>query len=87
MPGTNAGTGQPISFRCSRCRRRHGTREYFGERRTSGRGLVDRVMLTGRKRKAPPGGGGPRNSNYRREYICIDCEHVGWSRHIDLAEK
>lgn len=82
MPGTNAGTGRPISFRCSQCRRIEGA---TGPR--TARGWIDRVELTGRTRKTKPGTAGSRNSLHRREYRCLDCGHVGWSRHIDLEYK
>lgn len=79
MPGTNAGTGQPISFRCSQCRLVEGA---YGRR--SERGWIGRVKLTGRHRAARYGNARGRNSTKRREYECLDCRHVGWSRHTDL---
>ncbi len=78
MPGTNGGTGRPLSFRCTMCRRAD---DY---RHKSRKGWRDRVKLTGRKRRCPPGDYGNRNSEFRREYLCDDCGHVGWSRHTDL---
>ncbi len=51
-----------------------------------GRGNSWLVTLTGKSRPCPPGGGGSRNSDRTREYIC-PCGHVGWSRHIDLEAK
>ncbi len=88
MPGTNAGTGQPLSFRCSNCRNVHGTAEYHGQIGTSNYGRVDRVTLSGRKRDLRAKGNATgRNSRYAREYTCRDCKHTGWSRHIDLRDK
>lgn len=78
MPGSNAGTGQPISFRCSQCRRS----KY---RRMEGHGSVFRVQLTGKKRELKRGG--VRSSYHSRQYVCADCGHVGWSRHKDLERK
>lgn len=52
MPGSNAGTGQPISFRCAKCRRRDGA---MGPKSASG--WCDRVELTGKTRKTVRGGG------------------------------
>ena len=87
MPGTNAGTGQPNWFRCYGCRKRHGTNEYFrrdGYLDTAKLGVLTRVVLTGKTRPAPTGRGGIRNSHTVRQYRCLDCGHVGWSRHVDL---
>ena len=82
MPGTNAGTGKPLSFQCSRCRRENVTREMNREPRTG----YD-VTLTGRKRSCKQGTAGGRNSKYKREYTCHDCGHVGWSRHHHLEDQ
>jgi predicted RNA-binding Zn-ribbon protein involved in translation (DUF1610 family) len=84
MPGANNGTGQPSFFRCSRCRKRHGTNEYFGQRGTWELGGKLRVDLTGRSK--PHGGSarGVRGSMLAREYVCRDCGHRGWSKHMDL---
>lgn len=83
MPGTNAGTGQPSWFQCRKCRKsksRHTVHPYG-----PGYGGVDRVILTGRKRKHrdyPQEG--VRSDSYMREYKCRVCDHIGWSRHRDL---
>ena len=77
MSGTNGGTGQPIWFCCSECRK---TRDG----RTNG-GPYD-AILTGRTRKAPQGNTRGRNSSFRFEYHCQYCGHVGWSRHVDLED-
>ena len=74
--GANNGTGQPYWFRCSVCRR-HGQRDH---------GWMGGVELTGRKRPHR-GKSGARNSHIDREYRCLDCGHVGWSCHVDLAHK
>lgn len=95
MPGTNAGTGSPISFRCSACRRlasrskepvfrpRRGCVGGTYWRETYHGGRRDRVALTGRTRNF--GTRGARMSATAREYRCLDCGHVGWSRHVDLG--
>lgn len=72
MAGTKAGTGQPIFFRCSRCRRDRGPS--FGWR--------DHVRLTGKVRHV--GTFAPRMMDAAVQYECRDCGHVGWSRHFDL---
>lgn len=74
MPGTNAGTGCPIAFRC------HGERRLTDERRG---GHV--VHVTGRERKAQ-GNRNARMDVVAREYVC-SCGHTGWSRHIDLQQR
>jgi len=83
--GANNGTGQPYFFQCSKCRRRNNSRHrsrlpYTGHQ----------VKLTGRKKplsRSQQGTGGARVSQERREYECLDCGHVGWSRHKDLEHK
>ncbi len=77
MPGTNAGTGEPLSFRCARCRRR---RVVYIPRDGGTWGFV---TLTGRTRKHGHHRG-VRHDAVAREYRC-GCGHVGWSRHRDLA--
>lgn len=80
MAGTNGGTGRPINFRCSSCRK---------SRRPWPEGAASRVTLTGRAIKLPTGRDGGRNSTdgLRRQYICNDCNHTGWSRHVGLQSK
>ena len=71
MPGTNAGTGYPLTLRCAKCKagrsgyRRHGTH----------------LEATGRTR--PTLHQGYRQTDRRVEYHCLDCGHVGWSQHSD----
>lgn len=73
MPGTNAGTGQPITFQCPMWRR-----QPYG-RRT----VRHQVKLTGRKRKRSRCTRG-RMTKFLREFVCLDCGHLGWSAHVDL---
>ncbi len=87
MPGTNAGTGQPMWFQCGKCRLAGGP--YWRLDTSSGRrmrsmGKSDRIELTGRTRAAPQGNAFGRSTTRRREFKCLDCGHVGWSRHVDL---
>ena len=87
-----AGTGQPLIFGCSKCRRRWSAWKLsrFAPARPMP-GTVDRVKLTGRKRKrrrselahTPTA----RTGREAREYRCLDCGHVGWSFHSDLELK
>lgn len=79
MPGTRAGTGQPISFACA-IERREKLRVEFGMmlRREH------RVIRTGRTRPYRRiGQGNMRTSTTAHEYRC-SCGHVGWSAHVDL---
>jgi hypothetical protein len=72
MPGTNAGTGQPITFLCGKGRRAGG---FFG-----GQGWAHGdYVRTGRVRTRASGGG-VRTLRDAHEYRCR-CGHVGWSRH------
>jgi len=82
VPGTSAGTGQPLSFHCSACRLREGA---IGPRTADG--WADRVKLTGRTKPAKHGNARGRSSETRREYTCLDCGHTGWSRHRELERK
>lgn len=77
MPGTNAGTGQPLVLRCAKCKR--DSRDLFKR-------YGDNLVATGRVRPlmlSQQGHGGPRVTNRRIEYLCRDCGHKGWSRHKD----
>jgi len=69
MPGTNAGTGSPITLRCSWCKKSH----------------IDRpgtnLIATGRFRAVRYHG--IRQTNRKIEYRCKDCGHTGWTQHID----
>jgi hypothetical protein len=73
MPGTNAGTGQPITFRC------------WVERRERWKSFRDDhvVTMTGRTRPYHGHTGG-RMTTTAYEYRC-SCGHVGWSAHVDAA--
>lgn len=63
------GTGQPITFKCHRCR---GWRSrHRGDPKPTGRfkKLSDYQHL--------------RKGRYKVEYKCAMCGHVGWSTHVD----
>jgi hypothetical protein len=77
--GSNGGSGRPMWFRCSKCRKRNRWD------RDDRRGYRRDVVLTGRVRKIDDGRSGGRNSNRLREYKCTCCGHVGWSRHTDIG--
>ena len=79
-----AGTGQPNNFGCAKCRLRWGGIFYRGSGRYPG--MVRRIELTGKVRKVPWGCGGPRVVFTRYQYRCLDCDHVGWSRHYEVAK-
>jgi len=87
MPGTNAGTGEPLSFRCARCRKRsHRDRLYGIHAYPDGHdhGFANRVHLTGRSRPYKRIGQGIRTDSIAYEYTCRDCGYTGWSAHRDL---
>lgn len=84
MPGTNAGTGQPLSFRCWKCRRRDARRP---EGPLFRGGYCGDVVLTGRSKTIHDGRAGPRSSNLLVEYSCTYCQHTGWSRHVELERR
>jgi len=83
MPGSNAGTGQPIHFFCSKCRKR-GEHRFAG---SSGHRNGWSVIRTGRTKPYRGGNRGIRGLATFHEYKCVDCEHVGWSRHVDMRDK
>lgn len=70
MPGTNAGTGQPLTLRCAKCK----TYRFGPDRGTN-------LEATGRTRPMPHSA--IRQTNRKIEYHCRDCGHTGWSQHID----
>lgn len=70
--GKGPGTGSPLTFRCAKCK--------LGDWRNSARGT--RWEATGRIRNRYARHSGIRHDNRRQaEYRCLDCRHVGWSRH------
>jgi len=76
------GVGVPLAFQCWKCRRQKGYREPVDE---LSEGRVSRVRLTGKTRPvAFVATECDRSGVLEREYACLDCGHVGWSRHIGL---
>lgn len=71
MPGTNAGTGCPLTLKCAKCRLSRNWSRNFRE------GLV----ATGRTRAVSRRS--IRQTTRKVEYRCLDCGHVGWTQHID----
>ena len=74
------GTGSPIWFHCPKWRARSSFLHL--------RGPVHEVTLTGRTRAERNKKGharGPRHGAIAREFRCLTCGHVGWSRHTQLA--
>lgn len=80
MPGTNAGTGQPIWFKCHKYRL--ASNAAFYSRTSHELSMRHRVTLTGRRRKRY-GRRGQRMTSVFREYTCA-CGYIGWSAHVDL---
>ncbi len=78
MPGTNAGTGQPISFLCHVERI---NRWRYDWQRVPGHSTIVR---TGRTRDG--GNGGIRMLTTAHEYRC-ECGHVGWSKHKYVLQR
>lgn len=83
MPGTNAGTGYPLTLRCGKCKVGINFRD-FHELQYRGTNLE----ATGRTRpltRQQQGRCGFGALQYRVEYRCLDCGHVGWTRHVQGA--
>jgi len=76
----NSGAGRPIFFRCWRCRRRGP--HFLDGRPEPIRGTLRRVVLTGRAKTRAISDA--RHGNVLREYVCLDCNYIGWSAHDDL---
>jgi len=80
MPGST-GTGYPFTFRCAKCKR---LRDW---QRPEHEDKGCNVEATGRTRPlaaAQQGYGHRRALQYRVEYRCLDCGHIGWSRHVHM---
>jgi ribosomal protein S27E len=74
-PGTNAGTGQPLTFRCAKCK--VGRRWYESSEDRVGCNVEATGKTRGKIRERHWG----RMLSYYVQYRCLDCGHVGWSRH------
>ncbi len=76
----SSGTGSPLNFRCWYCRRQETCQDF-----KSDRGWGNRVVRTGFSKMT--GRGSPRHNDLALQYRCLDCGHVGYSKHKDLARK
>lgn len=79
MPGST-GTGYPLTLRCAKCKVRRSDRDHE---------CGTHLAATGRTRPIPSsqfGRGHPRALQYQAEYRCLDCGHVGWSRHRTMED-
>lgn len=74
--GTKGGTGQPYWLKCAKCR--------LSLRRSGGMNL-EATGKTLPLSKGQRGRGGRRVLQLRVQYRCLDCKHVGWSRHVDAG--
>ena len=71
MPGSNNGTGHPLTFRCAKCKTQRNWR------RDSFRGT--NCVATGLTKPARKGG--IRMNTRVIQYECLDCGHIGWTQH------
>ena len=76
MPGTRAGTGQPISLKCSQCKK---------QRDLSGTARSGKLLRTGRTRPYHPRGAHGRMTTTAHECECKMCGTIGWYAHADAA--
>ncbi len=79
MPGSNAGTGWPITVRCAKCK--------VGRDWRNDSTCGTRLVRTGRTKPYRGYNLGVRGLATFHEYRCLVCKHVGWSRHVDIARK
>jgi hypothetical protein len=77
--GANNGTGWPITVRCSKCK--------AGRDWRNSRDDGTRLVRTGLTRPYHGGNLGARGIDTFHQYRCLDCKHVGWSRHVDITRK
>lgn len=76
--------GQPMTFRCAKCKSTLVSRLAKMGLRVAGL----RYRLTGRTRKQKSQGMNYHNwPDVAYEYECLDCRHIGWSRHPDVARR
>lgn len=75
MPGTNAGTGWPLTLRCAKCKLHRHLDDLPSDKGTH-------LEATGRTRPRAQGGGARAGSCFV-QYRCQDCGHTGWSKHSD----
>jgi hypothetical protein len=78
MPGST-GTGQPLSLRCSQCKKGGYHRDAMHPANQRGR----RLQATGRTKPLPQS---QRHHSVRTtdrliEVECLDCEHLMWTKH------
>ena len=76
------GAGSPVWFKCPVAR---STTRRLGIHRKGGRNY----QLTGQRRpKLCAGATGLRSDGrFVYQFKCLDCGHVGWSRHIEVARR
>ncbi len=51
------------------------------------KGLINHIKLTGRSKAIYDSKANGRSTNTRFEYECLDCGHVGWTRHYTVLNK
>lgn len=78
--------GVPFRFKCSKCRREGHRLVKKDDGSFFVKGSVVRVCLTG-KIKPVIYVSRDRLDIHSREYVCKDCNHKGYSRHIDLMPR
>jgi hypothetical protein len=82
--GKGAGTGRPLNFQCSNCRKRKG----YPPNRYYDQGYINQVTLTGKTKSAFDGNAqSGRSTSTAVQYTCNFCGHTGWSRHHDIFVK
>lgn len=87
MPGTNAGTGKPLHLKCAQCKKQT-KRTWLSGGRIIYTSLTGRLVRTGKVRGEPkPYGSHLRMLGEHHQYECLDCGHVGWTRHVDILHK
>lgn len=81
--GRGKGAGYPLTLRCAKCKK--GAEAFEYGHFVGLRDIGTRLEATGRIKDLLSSqygrGCGRRSLQYRAEYKCLDCGHVGWSRH------
>ena len=74
--GKGVGTGYPLTFRCTECKK--------GDWRRSSRGTNYEVITQVESEKH--GQLVRQDRQFKYFYKCLDCGHTGWTRHTDAAQ-
>lgn len=79
MPGTKRGTGRPAILRCLKCRKGRQRQDQAAGTRLEATGFFAPLALTTPKADLAR----QRLTDRLIQYRCLDCQHLGWTQHLD----